>query len=190
MNNYSFLFPRFLPGSTKEAGVTDPTAAEKLCRQIGYLWLNGKKSFGGLRSAEISGDPAELQCWTGLDFMTDRRLPRSLEIGQLESITGGSVRALVSEDNGSDLIVQNLDRPIVQRGNLIVAISFVDVSAQLENYLSMVVGNDATLGNLMLYIGTATASAQEGVYDVPFSDAIAIANLGNSTNVPIVVSNV
>lgn len=83
--------------------------------------------------------------------------------------------ALIVADSTMTQQIQNVERAIVNQGDFISAIAngAVDLSSQLVNAFQ-IEGPDGQ----KLWIGTASQSAQQGVYETPFADALAYVNFG------------
>jgi hypothetical protein len=193
MNTYTLSF---LYDGTAVSNWTgaDANAALLTCRRFGYLWLASKKTnivtVRDIAGVKFNADSFQNVC----EFMTPKRLPQSIDVPDVGIVlTAANVTAaqLTSQDDQASDRLQNLDRPIVTRGSLIVAITLggVDISNELTTQLRVPIGEDAN-GTQYLNIGTAAADAQDGVYNTPFAAALAFATLGTGkmTNVPLVVT--
>lgn len=193
MNSYSF---NFYNDTTSVIGFAsaDAPSALRLCRSIGYLWMASKKIVSAGRPEIGAGKFTAAKAVITLDFLTPKRLPKSIEpqkTMQLMNGAGSASQMLVAIDDQMTDIVSNLDRPIVQKGSLIVAIveGGIDISNELDMQLQIPCGMDAN-GQQYLVIGQATANAQDGVYATPFSVALAHAILDtrSSSNVPVLIN--
>lgn len=209
MNVYSFRFPY---GKTGGFVAGDASAAYRLCQRFGHLWLYGKgdsrkEALPNVLTGAAATNPEVVDglkdssanttdfAVTAIDFKTKFRLPSTIDVPDSEgwSNAGPSRFGLGSEDTAYNQRMNNAEGPILVAGNLVVAITLggKDVSGQLTTQLTFPVGIDAG-GLQRLFIGIAAASAQDGVYDTPFSDALAWAcfrtSTGQATNAPIVVT--
>lgn len=169
MNTYSFsIVPA---GATPAAG--DLAAVTRMMRQIGYLWLTAS-------SFQANGGTGATPKNTTLSFNTSKRLPAGIDIvmGTADNYTAAGNQmtgALVMDDLDCNDRMDNLDQPIVNAGNLIVAYvqSGNDISAQLARELD-VIGLANSLDRIV--IGRANQSAQQGVYPNPFGKPVAMPN--------------
>jgi len=83
--------------------------------------------------------------------------------------------SLVAKDSNMTSQIQNVERAIVNQGDFIAALAGtgVDLSSQLVNAFQLI-----GPGGQTLWIGTASQSAQQGVYETPFSAADGFVNFG------------
>jgi len=195
MNTYVFNFGRTTEDNC--LNVDKPTL-KTMCRAIGYLWLACKNSttFG-------TGDPTSAgKVNMSLIFSSKKRLPSDIEPPQLfdgnlpDVYNPGGTTFMEGYMSSIDVectdVIPNLDQRLVKAGNLIVAVTrdSVSLSDQLSSEVRIPLGTDAGGQGQALWIGVANTSAQQGVYDAPFSDAITYATLGmNVTQVPVVINS-
>lgn len=171
---------------TKHA-LTDALAAQRLCRTIGYLWLTSKRIT--LHSCVAENVPHYKRA-TGMSFYSSNRLPSQLDTSLDSSVAMDSVMLqLLSEDSACNDRASNLDQAVVVQGSLIVAVSYKDISNELSSEVRYWMGTDVQ-GPLYLWIGIANTTAQQGVYQTPFSTALAYATLGRPVaQVPVMLAN-
>lgn len=196
MNTYSIRC--FLDGNTPGPGwvAGDAASAARLCAVVGHLWMMSTKITSGGSPARTAGKFNAKDAEFYLDFQTKLRLPSALDLpplsaGQLFNAAAQCWGSLVAEDDSYTDRVTNLGRPIVVAGALIVALTRggVDVTDELTTQLRFPVGVDAN-GIQYLNIGFATSNAQDGVYQTPFSTALAYWTGGTArTNVPVLVTS-
>ena len=192
MNSYVFQFGGNVSDNVAAGDVASLT---KMCRAIGYLWLVAKVSRSVTSLLKTAGAPR-------LQFDTKMRLPGSIEPNDMfagkvpSSYNPGGVSAdtmlgaLVSIDSDCTDVINNLDQKLVKAGNLVVAVTKdgVDLSNEMSSELRIPLGNAAG-GEQVLWIGRANTTAQDGVYNTPFSTAVAFATMGESVpQVPVVIS--
>jgi len=195
MNTYVFNL-----GATKSDNVlaVDAGTLKQMCRAIGYLWLAAKDSMT-LGSMVDPGDATIIS--PTLTFASKKRLPSDIEPPNLFAGNtpytynpGGAtyfVGYMPSQDVECTDVIPNLDQKLVKAGNLIVAVTRdnKNLSDQLSSEIRIPLGNDAGGEAQVLWIGVANTTAQQGVYEDPFSDAVAYATLGaNVTQVPVLVA--
>lgn len=189
------------PGSVTGFVLGDKPEAGKFCAVLGHLWLGSKKInttglpvFDALATTKgVTDFGVQL-----IDFMTPKRLPGALDVNMMGSALmtyrgdKGACAFRTSEDDAYNDRMNNLGNPIVVAGALVVAITLggVDISAELTTTLRIPCGQD-TNGTQYVNIGFAAASAQEGVYDNPFSNALNFwtGGIGGQRNTPIIVTN-
>lgn len=188
-------------GSECGFDIVDKPDAGKFCAVLGHLWLGSKQiNTTGIPSTDLSfgakgGNEYGVQF---IDFMTPKRLPGSLDVKMMGDSfvyyrTDKTACAFrTSEDDAYNDRMNNLGNPIVVAGALVVAITMggVDISSELTTTLRIPCGQDAN-GTQFINIGFAAASAQDGVYDNPFSNALNFwtGGIGGQRNTPIMVTN-
>jgi len=176
----------------------DAAAAGKLCAQVGHLWLGSRAMRTGYTP---SGTPAgKFNNTQGVyehDFVTPLRLPSAIDPNEVPaldvvSIAGYTAIGVVIVDDAKTDRMNNQGNPIVIAGALVVALTLggVDVTDEMTTTLRLPVGYDAN-GVQYLNVGFAAASAQDGVYNTPFSAALAYWTGGTGTqrNAPIMVTS-
>lgn len=193
LNTYSFGFgvdPT--PNATFVAG--DAANAAKLCRAFGYLWLSAQRAWSTRAWMSLVKQGDKLSgTLVNVHFQTKKVLPGSLEPGfngQAYAASGQAGLIRASYDDQCNDIISNLENKLVTKGCLIVAVTLggVDVSNELDTELRIPVGQDAN-GIQYLVLGFANTNAQDGVYDTPFSTALAYSALGSSeTNTPVLIA--
>lgn len=149
--------------------LTAPADAKQACRVLGLLALMGSE-FDVLVTAYLPGEATPDSVLYRVTHPL--RLPFADNIAI--NVTG-FLSSLVSRDSMMTQQIQNVERAIVNQGDFIAAIasSGVDLSSQLVSAFQIV-----GAGQQVLWIGTASQSAQQGVYETPFSDAVAFVNFG------------
>lgn len=156
-----------------------PTGAniKAMARTLGLLALTSREfeveaDFGTFSGAQVGARIRQTGAW---------RLP---------STVGGSGGMFFAPDNSYAVQltdgdttftqqVQNVERAIVQQGNFIAALAAkgVDLSDQLVSARVFNLKDDGP-DTLVLWIGMASQSAQDGIYDTPFSTALGFVNFG------------
>lgn len=188
-------------GTESGFDIGDKADAQKFCAVLGHLWLGSKQiNTTGLPTMDLTFGTKLLTEYgvQFIDFMTPKRLPGALDVNMMGSsfvsyrADKGACAFRTSEDDAYNDRMNNLGNPIVVAGALVVAITMggVDISAELTTTLRIPCGQDEN-GTQFVNIGFAAASAQEGVYDTPFSNALSFwtGGIGGQRNVPIVVTN-
>lgn len=116
-----------------------------------------------------------------VEIVSPFRLPSALEVGNATGPTDYNdgvdtmfLGARLCTDSRYSSELTNVDKPSVNRGDLIVAVvpAGADVSDELDQQMVM------TLQGGSVYIGTANTDQEEGVYATPFADAVAYAVVG------------
>lgn len=173
MNQYSYALV------DAGAGGLDAPTARTICRALANL-LSGCAAFSvqsDLMDATGGGVPR-----AKLTVTTPFRLPTSLEPatdnGNATAYLGAAglvayaCRSMTDSRFSKELT--NVDKPSVNRGDLIVAwvLTANDVSDQLDEMQTIVFTNG------YLVIGQANTDQEEGVYQTPFVDAVAYAVVG------------
>lgn len=166
MNHYTFK----LLDLTNVAGSVAPQ--RKLCRTLANLLSSAYDwdIIGG------TGKDATLV------IKTPFRLPSTLEVAS--TVVGGTVYndgaadmaigMLTGIDSRFSAQLTNVDKPSVNRGDLVVATvpAAADVSDQLDEMIQVPWKGGS------LVVGVANTDQEDGVYDTPFADAVAYAVVG------------
>jgi len=170
MNQY------LIQGDSTIAALSVPEC-KTLSRMLGYCALMG---------AEFHLDPTvtngSLPVKSGrIRAVTPMRLPSDLSVG-LAGLQWGpadDVAQLMLADNQATMELQNQERAIVNQGDFVCAV--LPTGSTVSDQL--VVSQTMNWPGGTVVFGTASQSAQEGVYDTPFSAAKAFTNFGSLTNI-------
>lgn len=159
---------------------------EKLTKIFGYMAVMASEFDVNIATPreEGSDNPRTIRATTPL------RLPGYLAVtgteGLLVAPAGLVMYAITSEDRQASAELANLERAIVNQGDFIAAIVSINdsIDAQLLNSTVYRIGKGTNL-----VLGVASQTAQMGVYETPFSAAMAYVNFGSLRNVGGLISN-
>lgn len=181
MNQYSIV----VLGDISDATVGD---MKRIAAILGYCAVMGAEFEVNLTSGMVG---AEAVFGQSIRATAPLRLPSYISLGATyEAIfedAKGSVHAqLTAADQQASAQLANLERAIVNQGDFIAAIvdEGTSIDSQLLNSTIIAFG-----GKTRLVLGTASQSAQQGVYETPFSEARAYVNFGSLANVAGLVTN-
>lgn len=180
--------------------IGDAPGLERFCRQVGYLIAAGGADCEWMVQAGINTGawaPTNVVADNpkgNLQISTPFRLPQQLEpLFPSATVTGSPATTItagagISEvfalaDDSCNNVLSNLDRPVVNKGCLIVAYlpAGVDVSDELSTQLNVPMCNGQRL-----VIGFANQDALDGIY-TPFTSAWAYAAVGGDGLSPVAV---
>jgi precorrin-6B methylase 2 len=179
MNQYSFkVADDFSTNSVPET--------KQIVRGLGYAALMAAEFHVFNDSAGAGAIKVQM-----VRVTTPMRVPSSLGYSADGTLIGGaSVATQTMVDNQRTAELQNQERAIVNQGDFIVAMvpTGSDVSAEMVFQRSFNVNGGS------IVFGTASQTAQQGVYATPFSSAKAFVNFGTlqvergvAGNAPVVV---
>lgn len=163
------------------AKVDDPSTyssseAKALSRILGYMALTASEFHV---TCDIkAGTPPALSNWVGIRTTNALRIPSSVMTGKVVQVGPAGNETLVAitcEDNQLTQQAANQERAMVNQGDFICAICAPGVSVSDQLIIERVV---PLLGGGTAVFGTASQTAENGVYQTPFSTAQAYTNFG------------
>lgn len=175
MNQYSFLIGDLSALSADEKKLA--------CRIFGYMALGSSNGTFSHEQGHNTIPPSEFVSTAQMPF----RLPSFLNVDTTGIDLAGkgyAVRAVT--DQQSTVELNNMERAIVNQGDFVCAL--VDTSKSINDQLLNAV-EFTLVGGLKFVVGIASQTAEQGVYQTPFSQADAFINFGSLTSVQGLVNN-
>jgi hypothetical protein len=171
--------------------------AKRACLALGYLWLlSEKSSMQYYHNAFVAQSPMLL-----LSFMTKYKVPqiplpltRDLVMAGPATIDMGGtqphshVMYQISTDSACNDMASNIDKPVVNAGQLVVIAAdkeqFFDdeLTGQIEIPFAISPGGTGEATQRFI-IGIASTDQMQGVYERPFDGAIAFATFGSDEEI-------
>lgn len=175
MNQYSFLIGDLSALTNDEKKLA--------CRIFGYMALGSANGMFSHEQGANSIPPTEFVATAQMPF----RLPSFLDVDTIGVELAGKGYAVRSvTDQQSTVELNNMERAIVNQGDFVCAL--VDKSKSINDQLLNAV-EFSLIGGLKFVCGRASQTAEQGVYQTPFSQADAFVNFGSLTSVQGLVNN-